>query len=119
MRQIENIEGSLNSANGWGAWDMIGGGLVSGLVKHSHLDDAQAGTEHLQILLSRFHTELADVYVDAQIRAVNIDGFLRFADYFFDGLIADWFVLSRIHDSQENINQVKTRSEKLYQNCPI
>ena len=37
---------------------------------------------------------------------VNIDGFLRFADYFFDGLIADWSVLSRIHDSQKSVSQV-------------
>ena len=40
---------------------------------------------------------------------MNIDGFLRFADYFFDGLIADWSVLSRIHDSQKSVGKVKSQ----------
>ncbi len=107
MRQIDYIEDSLGSAEGWGTWDLFGGGLISDLAKHSHLDSAQAGAEHLQVLLSRFKSELADVYVDAQLGAVNIDGFLRFADYFFDGLIADWSVLSRIHDSQDCVYRVR------------
>ncbi len=107
MRQIDAVENCLNSAEGWGTWDLIGGGLLSDMAKHSHLDNAQAGAEHLQVLLSRFKSELADVRIDACLGAVNIDGFLRFADYFFDGLIADWSVLSRIHDSQSSVHQVK------------
>jgi hypothetical protein len=109
MSQIENIERSLDSAEGWGTWDLLGGGLVSDLAKHSHMDEAQAGAEHLQVLLSRFKTELADVHITAQTGQVNVDGFLRFADYFFDGLIADWSVLSRIHDSQASVSQVKSQ----------
>ena len=107
MWQVRSIEDSLGSAEGWGTWDLLGGGLISDLAKHSHLDDAQAGAEHLQVLLSRFHTELADVYINPQMGAVNVDGFLRFADYFFDGLIADWSVLSRIHESQESVTRVR------------
>ena len=107
MNQLCAVEDSLNSAEGWGTWDLIGGGLISGMAKHSHLDDAQAGAEQLQILLSRFRSELADVKIEGRMGQVNVDGFLRFADYFFDGLIADWCVLSRIADSQESISQVK------------
>ena len=107
MRQIDGIESSLGSAEGWGTWDLLGGGLISDLAKHSHLDEAQAGAERLQILLSRFRTELMDVSVDKELGAVNVEGFLRFADYFFDGLIADWSVLSHIHDSQESVRQVR------------
>ncbi|MGE4484194.1 MAG: hypothetical protein AB7C97_03650 [Oscillospiraceae bacterium] len=107
MWQVNSIENSLGSAEGWGTWDLLGGGLISDLAKHSHLDDAQAGAEHLQILLSRFQTELADVYINPQLGAVNVEGFLRFADYFFDGLIADWSVLSHIHDSQASVARVK------------
>lgn len=107
MRQIERIESSLGSAEGWGTWDLLGGGLISDLAKHSHLDEAQAGAEQLQVLLSRFRTELMDVQIGKELGAVNVEGFLRFADYFFDGLIADWSVLSRIHDSQESVRQVR------------
>ncbi|MEG1684167.1 MAG: hypothetical protein RR295_10060 [Oscillospiraceae bacterium] len=107
MDQISRIESSLDSAEGWGAWDVFGGGLVADLAKHSHLDEAQSGAEYLQTLLSRFRTELADVKISASMGQVNVDGFLRFADYFFDGLIADWSVLSHIHDSQQSVTQVK------------
>lgn len=107
MEQIRNIENSLSSAESWGTWDLMGGGMISDIAKHSRLDEAQAGAERLQILLSRFRTELADVYISAEMGAVNIDGFLRFADYFFDGLIADWSVLSRIQQSQDSVYQVK------------
>lgn len=107
ISQISSIESSLSSAEGWGTWDLVGGGLISGMAKHSHLDEAQVKAEHLQTLLSRFRTELADVKINAEMGQVNIDGFLRFADYFFDGLIADWSVLSRIHDSQKSVSQAK------------
>lgn len=108
-RQILCIQDSLDSAEGWGTCDLFGGGLLSDMAKHSHLDEAQANAEHLQMLLSSFRTELADVKINAEMGQVNIDGFLRFADYFFDGLISDWSVLSRIHDSQKSVSEVKSQ----------
>lgn len=106
QQQIESIADSLDSAEGWGTWDVLGGGLISTMAKHSHLDDAQTSIEYLQELLSRFRTELADVSLDANLGTISTDGFLRFADYFFDGLIADWTVLSRIHSSQERVQEL-------------
>ena len=44
--------------------------------------------------------------VDADLH-VQIEGFLRFADYFFDGLFADWAVLDRIHNSQSQVQQTR------------
>lgn len=99
---------SLDSAKSWGTWDLVGGGVISDLAKHSHLDDAQNAVERLQIQLRRFKTELADVAVEAEMK-VNIDGFLRFADYFFDGLFADWTVLDKISQSQSQVQQTRSR----------
>lgn len=42
---------------------------------------------------------------------VNIDGFLRLADYFFDGLFADWAVLDQISRSQEQVENTKRQLE--------
>ncbi len=44
---------------------------------------------------------------------VNVDGFLRFADYFFDGLFADWAVLDRINQSQEQVHSTKRQIENV------
>lgn len=64
--------------------------------------------ETLQTQLRRFKTELADVTIDADIQ-VSIDGFLRVADYFFDGIFADWAVLDQIHQSQEQVHQTRSQ----------
>ncbi len=106
LSTTEKILSSLESAEGWGTWDLIGGGMISDLAKHGHLDDAQNAVNTLQIELRRFKTELADVEIHGDIQ-VNIDGFLRFADYFFDGLFADWAVLDKINQSQNQVKQTK------------
>ena len=105
---VDQILSELDSAEGWGTWDLVGGGLLTDLVKHSHLDEAQASVETLQTQLRRFKTELADVTIDAEIQ-VTIDGFLRVADYFFDGIFADWAVLDQIQQSQEQVHQTKSQ----------
>ena len=108
LNTTNQVLDSLDSAEGWGTWDLFGGGLISDLAKHSHLDDAQGAIEHLQSQLRRFKTELADVTIYADMQ-VNVDGFLRFADYFFDGLFADWAVLDRIGQSQSQMQDTKSQ----------
>lgn len=109
---IESVEKHLSDAEGWGTWDLIGGGLISDLAKHSHLDEAQQKIEELQIQLRRFKTELADVKISADVH-ISIDGFLRFADYFFDGLIADWTVMDKISKAQGEVESVKRKVENM------
>lgn len=104
----DSILESLSSAEGWGTWDLLGGGLIADMAKHSHLDEAQGLVERLQGALRKFKTELADVEIIADMQ-VNIDGFLRFADYFFDGLFADWSVMNKISDAQGQVGRVKNQ----------
>ncbi len=96
------VASSLDSADGFATWDLLGGGMIADLIKHSQLDDAQNQVYRLQEDLRHFKTELADVTIQADIQ-VNMDGFLRFADYFFDGIFADWAVKDRIHNSREQV----------------
>lgn len=108
LASLDRIQNSLNSAEGWGTWDLLGGGLISDLEKHSHIDDAKAETENAQRLLRQFHSELADVHISSDIR-FETDGFAKFADFFFDGLIADWFMQSKIDRSQESVSNVQSQ----------
>jgi chromosome segregation ATPase len=112
---IENLNStleSLNSAEGWGTWDLLGGGLLSDLAKHSHIDDAKADAERAQEALLHFRTELTDVRIDNNIH-FETDGFAKFADFFFDGLIADWSMQSRIHDSQDSVENVRNQVQSV------
>lgn len=112
LETTDSILSSLDSAEGWGTWDLLGGGLLSDMAKHSHLDEAQQRVEYLQVQLRRFKTELTDVTINADIQ-VNIDGFLCFADYFFDGLFADWAVLDKINQSQTQVQNTKSQIERV------
>lgn len=98
----EDILSKLESAEKWGTFDIWGGGTVAGIAKHCELDDAQERVERLQIQLRKLKTELADVTIQTDIH-VNVDGFLRFADYFYDGLLADCAVQDQIKQSQSQI----------------
>ena len=105
----DRILSELESADGWNTWDMFGGGgIITHMAKHSHLDEAQDLVSDLQSKLRRFKTELADIQITANMQ-VNVDGFLRFADYFFDGLFADWAVGDRINQSMNSVSSTKSQ----------
>ena len=108
----DRILSELESADGWNTWDMFGGGgIITHMAKHSHLDEAQDLVSELQSKLRRFKTELADIQITANMQ-VNIDGFLRFADYFFDGLFADWAVGDKISQSMNSVSSTKSQISK-------
>ena len=112
LRATDEVLSELRSAEDWNDWDMFGGGgLITHMAKHDHLDEAQANVMALQGMLRKFKTELADINIQADMQ-VNIDGFLRFADYFFDGLFADWAVGDRISESQSSVMSVRQKIEQ-------
>ena len=105
----DRILSELKDADDWNTWDMFaGGGIITHMAKHSHLDSAQDMVSELQSKLRRFKTELADIQITANMQ-VNIDGFLRFADYFFDGLFADWAVGDKIKQSMNSVSSTKSQ----------
>ena len=108
----DQILSHLDSADGWNTWDLIGGGgIITHVAKHSHLDDAQDLISKLQSNLRQFKTELADIRINANMQ-VNAEGFLRFADYFFDGLFADFAMKEKIDRSHASVSNTKRQIQK-------
>ena len=105
LNGLQSVIASLKSARNWGTWDLLGGGLIATAVKHSRIDGARASAHQVQQLLRRFQRELADVDARSDID-IDIGSFATFADYFFDGLIVDWVVQSRIGRSLDSANRV-------------
>lgn len=103
--KLQDVISSLESAESWGTWDMLGGGLFATASKHSEIDEANDHAFVAQNLINKFQTELKDVSIGTDIM-LNIDGFNTFADYFFDGLISDWVVQSQIEESLQNVIDV-------------
>ena len=107
----DRILSELDDADNWNTWDMFGGGgIITHMAKHGHLDTAQELVSELQTRLRRFKTELADIQINADVQ-VNVEGFLRFADYFFDGLFVDWAVGDKISQSQSSVSGTKHKIE--------
>jgi len=103
--ELQFVVDSLESADGWGTWDILGGGLLATAAKHSEIDKAKEYAQTTKIALMKFQNELADVDLAMDID-INIGSFETFADYFFDGLISDWIVQSKISDSLKSVCNV-------------
>lgn len=112
QRALGEMSSDLSGAEGWGVWDLAGGGIMSTFAKHGCLDDAQDAAYEARRALSRFRTELADVSSE-QVPDVELGDFATFADYFFDGLFADLFVQDRIREAQDQVEAVQQRVERL------
>ena len=115
LSSAHRVMDHLNNAEGWGTFDLLGGGLLADIAKYDQLDQAQNAIEYLQSDLRRFKTELADVRITADLQ-ISVDSFLRFADFFFDNLFTDWAVMDKISraktqvdDTVTNINEVLRR----------
>ena len=102
---LSQVLDSLDSARDWGVWDMVGGGMISTMMKHERIGDVRDGLRQVQRALSDFRTELADVG-NIQVPDVEIGSFATFADYFFDNIFVDWYVQSNIHDAQNGVSEV-------------
>jgi len=100
QEHLQDVVESLDSAAGWGVWDMLGGGLLATAVKHSRLDDAKDHAQRAGHACRRFAKELGDVNMHVS-SSLEIDGFVKFADYFFDNLFTDWAVQSKIGNALE------------------
>jgi hypothetical protein len=115
---LDGVVAFLKSARNWGTFDMIGGGLIATAVKHSKIDRARESVHHVQQLLRVFQRELADIDSRTNID-IDISSFLTFADYFFDGLIVDWVVQSRIGRSLDSAVQAAERVHGIVQQLQI
>ncbi len=112
LTSLGNAKEQLDSARNWGIFDMMGGGFFTSLVKHSKLDNASSYMEMAKADLQRFKKELRDI-PDYEELKVDIGSFLSFADFFFDGLVVDYMVQSRINDTRDKVQTAIRKVEEM------
>lgn len=115
LQSLYAARDKLGSARNWGIFDMLGGGFISDFVKHSKMNDAAALMEQAKSDIQRFQRELRDVQVSLDLR-MEIGSFLSFADFFLDGLVADYMVQSKIADAREQVDDAINRIRNVYVN---
>lgn len=110
LQSLRSAQSHLDSARGWGIWDMVGGGFLSTMVKHSKMDKAKADMEQAKYDLRNFSKELRDVSMQCNLN-IETGDFLSFADYFFDGFVADFLVQDRINTARSQVAEAIRRVE--------
>lgn len=111
------IKNHLDKAKSWSTVDIIGGGILSDVIKYDAIGKAKEMTDQLQLALRSFRTELADVTEELHGDVnTEISSALCFADYFFDNLFTDWLVRTRINESREKVDQTCSQIQKILQN---
>lgn len=104
LNHLQKAKEYLGSASNWGVFDMLGGGFITTMIKRGKMNDASACLEAAKNSVISLKKELNDVHQSIEVD-LDVGSFLTFADYFFDGLIADWLVQSKINDAQRQVNQ--------------
>lgn len=112
LYHLYNAKKYLGSASNWGLLDIFGGGLISGLFKHSKMGDAEAEIQQAKYALQTFSKELRDV---SGYSSVHINEFLIFADFVFDGLLVDVLVQTQINDARRQCDDAIRRVQIIRQ----
>lgn len=112
LSTLRYAQEKLNSAGNWGIFDMFGGGLFSTIMKRSKMDEAQNLMESAKMDLQRFQKELRDVHIPFDLK-MEVSSFLSFADFFFDGFVADYLVQSKISDAKTQVADAIYKVEQI------
>ena len=112
LDSLKNAKSCLDSARNWGIWDMLGGGLLSGLMKRARISDAQEQIDRARRDLQIFTRELDDVRMSDQIN-IEINDFIGFADLLWDNFLVDWMMQDRINSARAELNEVIARVEQI------
>ena len=112
LSALEEAARHLQAARGLGLWDMLGGGFLSSLLKHSKMDDAQRAMNRAEQELRAFGRELADVQMYADIQ-LCFDSFTRFFDTFCDNFFVDWMVQDRINKARDQVRDAIWKVENV------
>ena len=112
LKSLRKAQENLDSAKGWGIFDMLGGGFLSTMVKHSKVDQAKENMEQAKYDLRSFSKELNDVNIACNLN-IETGDFLSFADWFFDGLIVDWMMQDRINQASQQVEEAIRRVEDI------
>lgn len=106
---VSSAEAKFKSAKNWGILDILGGGFIVDMIKHSKINSAGQDMNRINYLLGQLQTELNRTVFPTDY-TLNVPGFATFADFVFDGFIADIYMQSKISSS---LNQVRELKEKL------
>lgn len=112
LQSLDEAADQLDSARNWGLLDILGGGILTSLVKRSRLDGASEAVERAQRDLEAFARELRDC---SGVTGVDLrrSDMLELFDIAFDNSITDLFVQSRMEDARADVRRARARVQAI------
>ncbi len=104
LKSLYAAREELRRARNWGIFDIVGGGFFVSMLKHSKINRASSYMEAARNDLQAFEGELRDLALQSELK-IEIGDFFTFADFFFDGFIADFMVQSKIADAAQQVER--------------
>lgn len=105
---IDEAENKFRKARNWGFFDILGGGFLTDLFKHSNLGAASDIMNRINYLLHDLQRELQEVVIPTDF-SMNTASFSTFADFVFDGILVDVYMQSKIMTSMEQVRELRTK----------
>jgi hypothetical protein len=104
---IDEAENKFNKARNWGFFDILGGGFLTDLFKHSNLDSASNIMNKINYLLKDLHRELNEVVTPTDF-SMNTNTIASFADFIFDGFLADAYMQAKIMSRLKELKNLRS-----------
>lgn len=111
LEVLKEAEKEFESAKSWGTMDMFGGGFVTSMIKHGHIENANRVLNEVQYLAKSFKKELNDVNIALDMKYVSGD-FNDIADIYFDNFFSDIMVQDKINNALNNVYRTLKVVEK-------
>ena len=112
ISELDQAERQLSSARNWGFLDVLGGGFIVDLIKHSKLNNAKISMDRVSYLLQELKRVLGGISMPGDY-SMNVGGIATFADFFFDSGIVDVYMTAKIMSSLNEVRNLKNRCYEL------
>lgn len=95
IRKLDEAISQLRGALSWGVYDIIGGGMLSSMIKRNKIKEANEAIRDIRYLISSLNKELQDVdlYLPDELRDSFSDNLM---DTFFDNIFTDFRVQGEV-----------------------
>lgn len=111
LGELNNAESNLKSARNWGIFDMVGGGLITDLIKHSKIGYAKDSMNRVNYLMDKLRSEINEIKTADY--TMNVGTFATVADFLFDGVLVDVYMFSKIMQSLDEVRNLRNRINSL------
>lgn len=110
---LHKLDDILDSASAWGGLDIIGGGTLVSMLKHSRLNEAREAGRYAAATLEQFRKELMDAVNIQQnlLSGAHIGTIDQLGDILFDGILPDLWVQNKIETWQQQVRSLLTNLE--------